>query len=99
MDIEEIRRYQIQINQIARKYGIIKVSLFGSVSRGQNTSESDIDFLVEMKEGASFLGIGGFLYEVEQLLGVSIDVIPRSILVRVSDQDFAKKVQSEAVAL
>ena len=99
MRIEEIKNLKEQIYQIATKYGITKVYVFGSVARGDNSEVSDVDFLVEMDDDASALGIGGFQFEVQKLLGIEIDVIPTFVFPKVSDQDFVRNIQSEAVAL
>ena len=50
-----------------------------------------------MQEGASLFGVAGFSYEAGQLLGVRVDVVPRSALPRVSDRVFVDNVQKEAV--
>jgi len=34
---------------LSQKYGVVKIGLFGSVARGDNTENSDIDLLVEIK--------------------------------------------------
>ena len=73
--------------------------MFGSVARGDNTTQSDVDFLVEMQKGASLFGIAGFNYETELLLGVPVDVVPLSVLSQIKDQKFAIHVQKEAVPL
>ena len=99
MKFEQIRNYAPQIFSIAKKHGITKIFVFGSVVREESTSQSDIDFLVEMQDGASLFGIAGFGYETEQLLGVPVDVIPVSVLPQVSDREFVKNIQNEAVAL
>jgi predicted nucleotidyltransferase len=99
MQIEEIKKVRKQLYQIAAKHGIRKVYVFGSVARGECTDISDVDFLIEMDEEASALGVGAFQYEVQQLLGIDIDVIPSFALQKVEDQAFVKSVQSEAIAL
>jgi predicted nucleotidyltransferase len=99
MRIEDIKRFRHQLLQIAAKHGINKLYVFGSVARGESNDVSDIDFLIEMDENASAFGVGAFQYEVQQLLGINIDVIPTFALPKVEDQDFVKPVQSEAVAL
>ncbi len=73
--------------------------LFGSAARGDDSDISDVDFLIEMDDGASALGVGGFQFEVEQLLGVGIDVIPTFVLPEVDDRDFVRNIQNEAVPL
>jgi predicted nucleotidyltransferase len=99
MQIEEIKKVRKQLYQIAAKHGIRKVYVFGSVARGECTDISDVDFLIEMDEEASALGVGAFQYEVQQLLGIDIDVIPSFALQKVEDRAFVKSVQSEAIAL
>jgi predicted nucleotidyltransferase len=44
---EKLRISQIKIEALCRKYGIAKLSLFGSASRGELTPESDVDLMVE----------------------------------------------------
>lgn len=99
MQLEDIKKLKGQLNQIAAKYGIKKVYVFGSIARGESNESSDVDFLIEMEANASALGIGAFQYEAQQLLGVHIDVIPTFTLPKVEDKIFVQAVQSEAVAL
>jgi predicted nucleotidyltransferase len=99
MDRHALRQLAPQIKKIAEKHGIAKVYVFGSTARGEATAQSDIDFLVEMQEGVSLFGIGGFSYETEKLLGVRIDVVPLSTLAQVTDQAFVKHIQEDAIAL
>lgn len=99
MNINQIRQLAPQLMQIAQKHGISKIYVFGSVARGDATDQSDIDFLVEMQEGASLFGVGGFNFESEKLLGVPVDVVPLSTLSQVSDQKFVRNIQKEAISL
>ena len=50
MKLEEIKALRPQIQEIAKKYGIKQIYIFGSVARGESVSQSDIDFLIEMQE-------------------------------------------------
>jgi uncharacterized protein len=99
MNLEQIRAYTLQLQILAKKYGITKIFVTGSVARGEEGSFSDIDFLVEMDQGASLFGVAGFMYEAEQLLGVSVDVIPISLLSEIEDQIFAVNIQQDSIAL
>ncbi len=76
MQLEEIKKKKQQLYQIAAKHGISRIYVFGSVARGESKDVSDIDFLIEMDENVSALGVGAFQYEVQQMLGIKIDVIP-----------------------
>jgi predicted nucleotidyltransferase len=99
MKFESLVHYKEQINEIAAKYHIQKVYVFGSAARRESDETSDVDFLIEMEEGASALGVGGFQYEVQKLLGVNIDVIPTYVLPSVDDRDFVLNIQAEAIAI
>jgi len=99
MNFNQIRQFAPLLLAIARKYGISRIYVFGSVARGDLSSRSDVDFLVEMEEGASLFGAAGFGYEAEKLLGIPVDVVPSSTLPLITDREFVSKVQREAIAL
>lgn len=99
MNLKQIQKFTPQLFQIAQKHGISRIYVFGSVARGETTSKSDVDFLVEMQAGASLFGAAGFGYEAEKLLGVPVDVVPLSVLPQVEDQSFATAIQREAISL
>ncbi len=99
MKIQEIRKYKKKLDQIAARYDIKNVYIFGSVARGEDETISDVDFLIEMNENASAFGVGGFQYDVQQLLGIEVDVVPTFALSKNKDIDFVRSVESEAVAL
>jgi predicted nucleotidyltransferase len=99
MNFDQIRQFAPQLIKIAQKYGISHIYVFGSAARGDNTPQSDVDFLVEMQEGASLFGAAGFSFETEKLLGVAVDVVPLSTLPQVRDREFVMNIQREAVSL
>lgn len=59
---------------VARKYGLTKVSLFGSYARGEASGSSDVDFVVEMSRPLGFAR-GGVFNEFERQLGRGVDVV------------------------
>ena len=99
MNLEQIQAYAPKLKKIARNHGISRIFLTGSVARGDSSTMSDIDFLVEMNPAASLFGVAGFMFETEQLLGIYVDVIPLSLLADIEDQAFASHIQQDAVAL
>lgn len=62
------------VRDIAKEYDIDKAWLFGSYARGDATSASDVDLRID-KGGLRGLELGGFVYDLEQKLGVSVDII------------------------
>jgi len=99
MNFDQIKKFSPELKEIARKHGIKNIQVFGSIARGNATPESDVDFLVEMQEGASLFGAAGFAFEAERLLGVRVDVVPASVLPTTTDRKFAENIQKEALPL
>jgi predicted nucleotidyltransferase len=64
-----------KIIPILRKYGVIKASLFGSIVRGENIDQSDIDLLVELPETASLLELASLKMDLEESLEKKVDVL------------------------
>lgn len=84
-----------QILKIAEAYGAYNVRVFGSVARGEETPQSDIDFLVDLQPGRSLLDLGGLLYDLQDLLKTDVDVVTENGLrPRIKD-----KILKEAVAI
>jgi predicted nucleotidyltransferase len=99
MQLEEIKKKKHQLYRIAARHGISRIYVFGSVARGESKDVSDIDFLIEMDENVSALGVGAFQYEVQQLLGTQIDVIPTFALQNVEDQAFVRSIRADSIAI
>lgn len=60
---------------LAAKHGARNPRLFGSVARGEAEAESDIDLLVKMEEGRSLLDVSALAQDLQELLGLRVDVI------------------------
>jgi uncharacterized protein len=76
MDIHSLlKEKRKQILVIAERYGARNVRVFGSVARGEADLESDLDLLIDLEPGRNLFDLGGFLYEVSELLGVPVDVV------------------------
>lgn len=48
--------------------------VFGSVLYGDDTAESDLDILVDALPGATLFDLGGLQVDLEELLGVRVDI-------------------------
>lgn len=72
---EALKDKREEILRIAKRYGAENVRVFGSVARGDFGPDSDLDLLVDLEPGRNLFDLGGFLYEIRELLGVSVDVV------------------------
>jgi uncharacterized protein len=70
-----LRTRRREILEIAARNGAINVRVFGSVARGDDRPDSDIDFLVNLEAGRSLLDLARFLRELKTLLDHPVDVV------------------------
>ncbi len=66
-----------KIVRLLRKHGARRVELFGSFARGEARADSDIDILVEFKERKSLLELVGIEQELEEAVGVKVDLLTK----------------------
>lgn len=57
-----------------RKNGVKTASVFGSYARGDATAKSDLDLLVELADGKTYLDLGGLQYELQERFSVRADI-------------------------
>ena len=50
--------------------------MFGSVARGEDRPDSDVDLLADLPPGLSLFGLGRAEAELEAILGSRVDLIP-----------------------
>ena len=73
--LEALRRRRAEVLAVCARHGASNVRVFGSVVRGQQDDESDLDLLVDLEPGRSLFDLGGLLVELEDLLGCPVDVM------------------------
>ena len=74
-EFQIIQQKRKDILAVAREHGIVNVRVFGSVARGSETLQSDIDFLVDLEEGRTLFDLGGALVKLQELLGRKVDIV------------------------
>ncbi|MDQ1571615.1 MAG: uncharacterized protein QOF79_2289 [Actinomycetota bacterium] len=77
------------------KLGARNVRLFGSVARGDDGPESDIDLLVDINSNVGLFALGQMRGEAERILANSVDIVPANSL----KPDVADRVLAEAIPL
>ena len=64
-----------EIHEVVRRHRGRSVALFGSVARGDDSADSDIDFLVEFEPGSSLFDLMDLQEALAELLGERVDVV------------------------
>lgn len=72
---EALSLHRKQIREIALRHRISSVRVFGSAAHGADTPESDLDLLVDAPPGTTLFDLGGLQDELQELLGLPVDVL------------------------
>jgi len=64
-----------EILRVANKHGVTRIRVFGSAARGDDTPESDIDFLIDVEGPTTPWFPGGLIIDLEKLLGRKVEVV------------------------
>jgi uncharacterized protein len=94
LTMEGLRRRRAEIFGVARKRRAHRIAVFGSVGRGEASPDNGLDLLVDFEPGASLLDHVGLFQDLEELLGVEVNVVTRNALKPRDDH-----IRSEAVDL
>ncbi len=91
MNVLEIKD---RIIPILIRHQIKKAGLFGSTAKGNATSKSDIDILVELGTKISLLDFVGIKLELEDLLGRAVDLVEyQAIKPRLKERILAEEIR------
>ncbi len=71
----QLEQHRHAILEAAARHGARNVRVFGSVARGDDRKDSDIDLLVEMADDRSLLDLVALEQELESLLKRPVDVL------------------------
>jgi len=67
-----------ELLEVLRRHGVTNPEIFGSAARGDDREDSDVDLLVDFAPGTDIIDIIGIKRELEDVLGVPVDLVPRS---------------------
>ena len=73
---EQLQERRDEILAIAAKHGAFNVRIFGSVARGEETENSDVDFLIDydLNKISSWFPVQ-LIRDLEEILAVKVDVV------------------------
>jgi len=93
--VQASRESRDEITRIAAAHGARDVRVFGSAGCGEADEASDLDLLVEMSEGRNLLDLIALSNELEDVLGIEVDVVTEGGL----SPYLRDRILAEAVAL
>ena len=94
--MRRLQQLRPDILRVARRYSITDVRVFGSVARGADNADSDIDLLVEFDAGQhGALPLIGLRRELAELIGEPVDVATLDLL----RPEIASEAEATAVPL
>jgi len=68
------------ILEVLKPWGVLRISLFGSVVRGEDSPESDLDILVQFREPVGLLTLARLRRELSERLGRNVDLVTEAAL-------------------
>jgi predicted nucleotidyltransferase len=78
LTLEQLREKREALIALADRYKAENVRVFGSVARGEENENSDVDILVHFRPGASLFDLMDLMdlkEDTEELLGLEVDIV------------------------
>ncbi len=75
-----VRATRSRLKAVAAAHGASGLAVFGSVARGSDRADSDVDLLVDLPTRMGILGLGRLRQDLETVLGTRVDLVPATDL-------------------
>jgi predicted nucleotidyltransferase/DNA-binding XRE family transcriptional regulator len=73
---QRVRRRRQDLIAAAAAHGVTNLRVFGSVARGTDRPDSDLDLLADLPPDMGLLGLGRVQAELEAIVGSQVDLVP-----------------------
>ena len=90
-----IQELKTIIQPVAQRYGVERISLFGSYARGEANQDSDIDLRIDSGAIRGYFKLAGFHRELSEALVAPVDVLTTGSL----SEKFLSRISKEEVIL
>ena len=88
-----IQTIKTRILPVLTRYPVRRAGIFGSTVRNERRNDSDIDLLVELKQPMGLLAFVGIKQDLEEVLGVSVDLVEyRSLKPQLRERILAEEI-------
>ncbi len=72
---QRLRHRRLEVIAAAAAHGVSELQVFGSVARGEDRPDSDVDLLGKLPPRMSLLRLGRLQAELEDILGTKVEVV------------------------
>jgi uncharacterized protein len=73
---QRVRRKRKALTAAAAAHGVTHLQVFGSVARGQDRPDSDLDLLADLPPDMGLFGLGRVQVDLEAIIGSKVDLVP-----------------------
>jgi hypothetical protein len=95
--LEALRQRRDEIMRLMEQYGAYNVRVFGSVARGDAGPDSDVDFLVEFRDGTTLWDTVGLWQDLQELLEREVNLVGEDE--HNADTRFMRRARKDALPL
>ncbi|UFS60917.1 XRE family transcriptional regulator [Subtercola endophyticus] len=74
----KVQRQRQEFRELLAQRNLERPEIFGSIARGDDRPDSDLDVLVDVPDGVGLFALAAVKRESEDLLGVPVDLVPRA---------------------
>ena len=92
---EVLEKNREAIREATKRFNAANPHVFGSVARGEDGPESDLDILVDALPGTTLFDLGGLQDTLETLLRIRVDIVTSGGL----KPSMRERILSEAAAI
>jgi uncharacterized protein len=71
-----LRSRRREVIAAAAAHGVSNLRVFGSVARGEDRPDSDVDLIADLPPGMSLFGLGRVQADLEAILDTRVDLVP-----------------------
>ncbi len=80
MNLQQLKQYRSVIIKLAEQYHSSNIRVFGSVAKGENTENSDIDFLIDANPEQDLFDVIRLRRALQELLNCDVDIVHSTAL-------------------
>ena len=70
-----VSEHRAEVLEVLERHGIRSARVFGSVARGDDRDDSDVDLLVELPPNTGLLSVARIEAELEAILETTVDLV------------------------